>query len=70
MKLRWINKIFGTNKAEKIPTRKIVYTQITKDWNADPVSPEIELKVDGIDLIMDIYLNHFQFDKYQEGDSI
>ena len=70
MKLSWINKIFGTKKVEKIPTRKIDYIQITKDWNADPVSPEIKLKVDGIDLIMDIYLNHFQFDKYQEGDKV
>jgi hypothetical protein len=68
--LSWINKIFGTKKVEKNPTRKIDYIQITKDWNADPVSPEIELKVDGIDLIMEIYLNHFQFDKYQEGDKV
>ncbi|WP_026705997.1 hypothetical protein [Flavobacterium soli] len=68
--MSWINKIFGTNKVEEIPTRKIDYIQITKDWNADPVSPEIELKVDEIDLIMDIYLNHFQFDKYQEGDKV
>jgi hypothetical protein len=68
--LSWINKIFGTKKVEEIPTRKIDYIQITKDWNADPVSPKIELKVDGIDVIMDIYLNHFQFDKYQEGDKV
>ena len=73
-KLSWINKIFGTKKnketVEEIQSRKIDYIQITKDWNADPVSPEIELKVDGIDLIIDIYLNHFQFDKYQEGDKV
>lgn len=68
--MSWINKIFGTKKVEKIPVRKIDYIKITKDWNADPVSPEIHLKVDGIDLIMDIYLNHFQFDKYQEGDKV
>jgi hypothetical protein len=68
--LSWINKIFGTKKVEEIPTRKIDYIQITKDWNADPVSPEIELKEDGIDLIMNIYLNHFQFDNYQEGDKV
>jgi len=68
--LSWINKIFGTKKAEEIPNRKIDYIKITKDWNADPVSPEVQLKVDGIDLIMDIYLNHFQFDKYQEGDKV
>lgn len=68
--MSWINKIFGTKKVEEIPTRKIDYIQITKDWNADPVSPEIELKVDGIDLIMEIYLNHFQFDKFQKGDKV
>lgn len=68
--MSWISKIFGTKKVEEIPTRKIDYIQITKDWNADPVSPEIELKEDGIDLIMNIYLNLFQFDHYQEGDKV
>lgn len=68
--MSWINKIFGTKKAEEIPARKIDFIQITENWNADPVSPEIELKVDGIDLIMDIYLNHFRFDRYQEGDKV
>ena len=64
--MSWINKIFGTNKIEKNSTRKIDYIH----WNADPVSPEIGLEVDGIDLIMDIYLNHFRFDRYQEGDKV
>jgi len=70
--MNWINKFFGTKKSaepdEKIPVRKIDYIQITTEWNADPVSPEIELNVDGTDLIMDIYLNHFVFDNYKEGD--
>jgi hypothetical protein len=72
--LSWINKIFGTKKnketIEKIQTQKINFIQITTNWNADPVSPEIDLKVDGIDLIMDIYLNYYQFDQYKEGDKV
>jgi hypothetical protein len=70
--LSWINKIFGTKKntevVENIPTRKIDYIQITTEWNADPVSPEIELNVDGTDLIMDIFLNHYVFDNFKKGD--
>lgn len=72
--MSWINKILGRTKntgtVEKITARKIDCILITKDWNADPVSPEIKLKVEGIDLIMDIYLNHYQFDRYQEGDKV
>jgi hypothetical protein len=48
--------------------RQIEYVQISTDWNADPVSPEIDLKVDGTDLTMDIYLNHDAFDNFTEGD--
>jgi hypothetical protein len=74
MKLSWLNEIFGTKKNtktfEKIPAQKIDYVQITTDWNADPVSPEIDLKVNGIDLIMDIYLNNYRFDQYKEGDKV
>lgn len=68
--MSWTHKIFGSKKVKKNLTRKIDYIQITKDWNAHPVLPQIELKVEGIDLIIDIYLNQFQFDKYQEGDKV
>lgn len=68
--MSWINKLFEIINVGKISNQKIDYTLITKDWNADPVLPEIELKVDGIDLIMDIYLNHFQFDQFKEGDKV
>lgn len=72
--MSWISKIFGTKKTskkvKKISDWRIDSLQITTDWNADPVSPEIELKIDGIDLIMEIYLNHYQFNQFNEGDKV
>ncbi|MBC5864685.1 hypothetical protein [Flavobacterium turcicum] len=72
MKLNWIDKIFGekinSKTVEKIQSQKIDYIQLTTDWNADPVSPEIELSLDGENLIMDIYLNHYVFENFKEGD--
>src|SRR5688500_12817148 len=56
--------------AEKAPAKRVDYIQITTDWNADPVSPEIKLNIDGSDLVMDIYLNHYVFDKYRNGDKV
>lgn len=50
------------------PIQQVNFIQITTDWNADPVSPEIELNIDGLDLVMDIYVNHLAFDKFKEGD--
>jgi hypothetical protein len=43
--------------------------KISDNWNADPVSPEIELKVMGQNLEMVIFLNYFAFDNYSEGDN-
>jgi hypothetical protein len=70
--MNWISRLFGTKRiadtAGKTAVKKIHYIQITTDWNADPVSPEIELNKEGNDLIMDIYLNHFKFESQKEGD--
>ena len=52
----------------KKPIRKIDFVQINTGWNAHSVSPEIELSVEGIDLVMDVFLNHFVFDNIKEGD--
>ena len=46
----------------------IDFVKISDNWNADPVSPEIELKVMGQNLEMVIFLNYFAFDNYSEGD--
>lgn len=46
----------------------IDFVKISDNWNADPVSPEIELKVIGQNLEMIIFLNYFAFDNYTEGD--
>jgi hypothetical protein len=46
----------------------IDFVKISDNWNADPVLPEIELKVIGQNLEMIIFLNYFAFDNFSEGD--
>ena len=68
----WINKIFKSKRPtekKSIKTgRQIDFVQISTSWNADPVSPEVELQVVGNDLEMDIYLNHYAYENTKEGD--
>lgn len=47
----------------------IDFVKISDNWNADPVSPEIDLKIVRQDLVMDIFLNYFAYDNYSEGDN-
>ena len=42
--------------------------QLSNNWNAHPVSPEVNLQIVGKNLIMEIYLNHYMFDSFVEGD--
>lgn len=42
--------------------------QLSNDWNADPVASEVNLKISNKNLIMEIYLNHYMFDRFVEGD--
>jgi hypothetical protein len=75
-----INKEISTQKNEIIQSNsncfgesvkpKIEYNKLTKNWNADPVLPEIELEIDRNDLIMCIRLNHYVFDNYKKGDKV
>jgi len=46
----------------------IDFVKISDKWNADPVSPEIDLKINGQDIVMEFFLNYFAFDNYSEGD--
>jgi hypothetical protein len=68
--LKWLTNIFKRNKSSNKPIldEAIDYFKITTDWNADPVSPEIELNVIGNDLTMVIFVNHLVFDDFEEGD--
>lgn len=73
-----INKEISTQKNEIIQSNsncndesvisKIDYIRLTTNWNADPVLPEIELKIDSTDLIMCIRLNHYVFENFKKGD--
>ncbi len=68
--MKWLTDIFKSNKeSEKQKSdRKIDYLKITSDWNADPVSPEIELQIGEDNLTMEIFLNHLIFEDFEEGD--
>jgi hypothetical protein len=68
--LKWLTNIFKSNKPSEKPKSdsKIDFTKITNYWNADPVSPEIELEVVGNDLTMEIFVNYLVFDNFNEGD--
>ena len=69
MKANWFRKIFkSTIEIDNNLSNKINYNRISIDWNADPISPEIELNQIGFDLTMDIYLNHYAFENYKVGD--
>jgi len=46
----------------------IDFIQLSNNWNAHPVSPEVNLQIVGENLIMEIYLNHYMFDSFVEGD--
>lgn len=46
----------------------IDFIQLSNNWNAHSVSPEVNLQIVGKNLIMEIYLNHYMFDSFVEGD--
>lgn len=46
----------------------IDFVKISDNWNADPVSPEVNLQIVEEDLVMDVFLNYFAFDNYSKGD--
>lgn len=48
----------------------IEFVKISDDWNADPVLPEIDLKIKEKDLVLEILLNYYAFDHFSEGDKI
>ena len=72
--MNWLTKLFGNKQNIKseniIQNQKINYNQINLDWNADPVSPEIELKISGQDLVIIFSLNYYAFEKFSEGDKV
>lgn len=70
LKVNWIIKIFKKKNEEKIPDSSGDFIKISADWNADPVSPEVDLQVEGNDLVMDTFLNYFAFSEFNEGDKI
>jgi len=68
--MNWIRKIFSymLKFGKQIQKKKIDYVQITTDWNAHPVSPEIEIAINGADLQMTLFVNSYVFNNFEEGD--
>jgi len=77
---KWIKNIFENKEQPKkdilkeespnVQVKNIDYIQISNDWNADPVEPKINLEIDGSNLIMEMYLNHYVFEEFEEGDKV
>lgn len=68
--LNWFRKIFKKKKEKLIVKSSIDFKKISTDWNADPVSPEVDLQVEDNDLIMDVFLNYFAFTEFKHGDKV
>lgn len=68
--MKWLTNIFkSNNQSENSKSEnKIDYFKITSDWNADPVSPGMDLEIIGNDLVMEIFVNYLVYDNYKEGD--
>jgi hypothetical protein len=46
----------------------IEFIKISDNWNANPVSPEVNIKMIGNNLVMQFFLNHRVFANFTEGD--
>lgn len=68
--MNWLQKIFGDQKKviNQDKMAQIDYVQITTDWNAHPVSPEIQLQIKGSNLLMSIFVNACVFEGFKDGD--
>lgn len=64
----WLNQIFKTNyqsvEKPKSLIKEIGFIQISTNWDADSVNPQVNLQIDRADLIMDIYT------KFTEGNKV
>ena len=40
----------------------------TKEWNADPNSPDVEISILGNSVTLDFLVNYFIYDNFKEGD--
>ncbi|MFD2206400.1 hypothetical protein [Kiloniella antarctica] len=49
-------------------TQSTHFIHLNKDWNADPNAPASKLIVDGTDLILKFFINHFVFEEFNEND--
>lgn len=64
----FLNKIFQKENPPVI--QSIDYKQLSIGWNADPVSPEVKVKIQDYGLLLEIGLNYFAFKDYKEGDRV
>jgi hypothetical protein len=44
-----------------------LFTKLNERWNAEPNAPDPHVLVEGCDVILDFYLNPFQFPAFAEG---
>lgn len=46
----------------------IKFEQLNMGWNADPNSPELQINVIDTDVVIEFYLNSFEYEDFHEGD--
>lgn len=46
----------------------ITFERLNLDWNAEPNDPEVKIHVCGNDVILEFYLNPFQYKQFSEDD--
>jgi len=47
----------------------IEFVQLNHGWNADPVFPDIQIGITGNNLTLSFYMNAYEFENYDEGDT-
>ena len=51
-------------------TAKIEFEQLNTDWNAEPNAPEVDIRIDGNDVVLRFFLNAFAYDRFRAGDRV
>lgn len=48
--------------------KKITFERLNVDWNAEPNAPNVKIDVHKHDVVLEFYLNPFEYDNFSEGD--
>lgn len=49
-------------------SNQIIFEQLNIGWNAEPNAPELNISVNGTDVVIEFYLNTFEYEGFSEED--